>query len=70
MAIPTYDPTNVFARILRGELSCKKIYEDEFALSFHDISPQAPVHALVIPKGAYVNRDDFAARGTDAELAG
>lgn len=65
-----YDPSNVFARILRGELPCKKVYEDEFALAFHDISPQAPVHVLVIPKGAYVSWDDFSATADDAEIAG
>lgn len=56
-----YDPNNVFAKILRGEIPCKKVYEDDFALAFHDINPQAPVHVLVIPKGAYVSFDDFAA---------
>ena len=65
-----YDQNNIFARILRDELPCNKIYEDEFALAFHDINPQAPVHGLVIPKGAYVDRDDFAANATDAEFAG
>ena len=65
-----YDDTNIFARILRGELPCDKIHEDEFALAFHDINPQAPVHALVIPKGAYVDMNDFAAGATDAEFAG
>ena len=66
----TYDPNNIFARILRGEIPCKKIHEDAYALAFHDINPQAPIHALVIPKGAYVNWDDFAAHGSDAEIAG
>lgn len=65
-----YDEDNVFARILRGELPCNKIYEDDYALSFHDIAPQAPVHALVIPKGPYVSLDDFTANATDAEQAG
>ena len=65
-----YDPSNIFARILRGELPCKKVYEDDFALAFHDISPQAPVHVLVIPKGAYVSWDDFSAKADDAEIAG
>ena len=64
-----YDTNNVFARILRGEIPCKKVYEDEHVLSFHDIQPQAPVHALVIPKGAYVSWDDFHAKASDAELA-
>jgi len=65
-----YDPNNVFARILRGELPCKKVYENEHVLAFHDINPQAPVHILVIPKGAYVSLDDFSAKASDAELAG
>ena len=49
-----YDPSNIFARILRGEIPCRKVYEDEWALAFHDINPLAPVHVLVIPKGAYI----------------
>lgn len=65
-----YDRNNVFARILRGELPCKKVYEDEFALAFHDINPLAPVHVLVIPKGAYVSNVDFAATAPDAAVAG
>ena len=65
-----YDPSNVFARILRGELPCKKVYESEHALAFHDINPQAPVHILVIPRGPYVSWDDFSARASDAEIAG
>ena len=65
-----YDPDNVFARILRGEIPCNGVYEDEWALAFHDIAPQAPVHVLVIPKGAYVGWDDFAARGSSEEIAG
>ncbi len=64
-----YDPDNVFARILRGEIPCKKICEDTVTLAFHDINPKAPTHALVIPKGAYVDHNDFAARATDAEIA-
>ena len=56
--MPPYDRNNVFARILRGELPCKKVYEDEFALAFHDIHPLAPVHVLVIPKGEYVSQAD------------
>ena len=63
-----YDPNNVFARILRGELPCKKVYEDDHVLAFHDIRPQAPVHVLVIPKGAYVSMDDFSERASDAEI--
>lgn len=65
-----YDDTNIFARILRGELPSKKVYEDEWALAFHDIAPQAPVHILVIPKGRYVSWDDFSAQAPDAEIAG
>jgi histidine triad (HIT) family protein len=65
-----YDDSNIFARILRGELPCKKVHEDEFSLAFHDINPQAPLHILVIPKGPYVSWDDFSARGSDAEIAG
>ncbi len=65
-----YDDTNIFARILRGEIPSKRVYEDEYALAFHDISPQAPVHILVIPKGAWVSWDDFSARASDSEIAG
>ena len=65
-----YDSSNIFARILRGEIPCSKVYEDEHALAFNDINPQAPVHVLVIPKGAYVSMDDFSARAAEAELAG
>jgi diadenosine tetraphosphate (Ap4A) HIT family hydrolase len=65
-----YDPNNIFARILRGEIPCKKVYEDEYALAFHDINPQAPVHLLVIPKGPYVSFDDFSEKATDAEIVG
>lgn len=65
-----YDDSNIFARILRGEIPAKRVYEDDFALAFHDISPQAPIHVLVIPKGAYVSWDDFSARAPDAEIAG
>lgn len=56
-----YDTNNIFAKILRGEIPCNKVYEDEFALAFHDINPQAPVHVLVIPKGEYVSMADFSA---------
>ncbi len=66
----TYDDSNVFAKILRGEAPCRTIYEDEHALAFHDIAPQAPVHALVIPKGAYVSMADFSAKASEAEQAG
>ena len=65
-----YDENNVFAKILRGEIPCKKVYEDAHALAFHDINPQAPVHILVIPKGPYVSWDDFSERASDAEIAG
>ena len=65
-----YDDRNIFARILRGELPCTAVYEDEWALAFHDINPQAPVHVLVIPKGAYVSWDDFSARAGANEIAG
>jgi len=65
-----YDDSNVFAKILRGEIPSKKVYEDEFALAFHDINPQAPVHVLVIPKGRYVSMVDFAAKASPAEMAG
>lgn len=65
-----YDDTNIFARILRGELPSNKVYEDDWALAFHDIAPQAPVHILVIPKGRYVSWDDFSAQASDAEIAG
>jgi diadenosine tetraphosphate (Ap4A) HIT family hydrolase len=64
-----YDPNNVFAKILRGEIPCKKVYEDTHVLAFHDINPLTPVHVLVIPKGAYVSSDDFGANASDAELA-
>lgn len=65
-----YDESNVFAKILRGELPSRKVYEDEWALAFHDINPLAPVHILVIPKGPYVSWDDFSAKASDPEIAG
>jgi histidine triad (HIT) family protein len=65
-----YDPSNIFARILRQEVPCRKVYEDEHALAFHDINPAAPVHILVVPKGAYVSWDDFAERARAEEIAG
>ena len=65
-----YDDGNIFARILRGEIPSKKVYEDDFALAFHDINPAAPIHILVIPKGAYVSWDDFSAHASDAEISG
>ncbi len=64
-----YDDGNVFARILRGELPCERVFEDEHVLAFKDINPQTPVHILVIPKGRYVSMDDFSARASDAEIA-
>ena len=65
-----YDDQNIFAKILRGEIPNRTVYEDAFALAFHDIAPQAPHHILVIPKGAFVSWDDFSTRGSDAEIAG
>lgn len=65
-----YDDDNVFAKILRGELPCNKVYEDEWTLAFHDIRPQAPVHVLVIPKGKWVGWDDFSSRASADEIAG
>ena len=64
-----YDRNNVFARILRGELPCDKVYEDEHVLAFRDINPQAPVHILVIPKGEYASFDDFAQNASAAQMA-
>lgn len=64
-----YDETNIFARILRGEIPCKTVYADEHVLAFEDINPQAPTHILVIPRGAYVSWDDFSARASEAEIA-
>jgi histidine triad (HIT) family protein len=65
-----YDDQNVFARILRGEIPCKKVYEDEWSLAFHDINPHAPIHVLVLPKHRYVSMADFSARASEAEIAG
>ena len=65
-----YDDNNIFAKILRGEIPCKKIYEDEYVLSFYDVNPQKKIHALVIPKGEYVNLDDFANNASEKEIAG
>ena len=65
-----YDDNNIFAKILRGEISCDKIYEDEFVLSFHDINPQKKIHALVIPKGKYMNLDDFSLNASSEEMVG
>lgn len=66
----SYDPNNIFARILRGEIPAKKLFEDEWALAFPDINPRAPVHVLIIPKGAYVSFADFAALASAEEIAG
>jgi histidine triad (HIT) family protein len=65
-----YDDANIFAKILRDEIPSKRVYEDEHAIAFHDINPQAPTHILVIPRGSYVSWDDFSARASDAEIAG
>src|SRR5690606_31740995 len=65
-----YDDGNVFAKILRGEIPCRKVFESAHALAFHDINPQAPVHVLVIPRGRYVSMDDFTATASEAEIAG
>jgi diadenosine tetraphosphate (Ap4A) HIT family hydrolase len=64
----SYDPNNIFAKILRGEIPCDKIYEDEHVLAFRDIRPQAKVHALVIPKGSYVSAQDFSEKASEAEI--
>ncbi len=69
-ATQPYDDQNIFAKILRGEIPSNRVYDDEFAIAFHDINPQAPTHLLVIPRGAYVSWDDFSARAGDAEIAG
>ena len=67
-ATKPYDDNNIFARILRGELACKKVYEDEHVLAFHDINPLSPTHILVIPKGRYVSWDDFSRNAKDGEI--
>lgn len=69
-ATQPYDDQNIFAKILRGEIPSKRVYEDDFAIAFHDINPQAPTHLLVIPRGPYVSWDDFSARASDVEIAG
>ena len=69
-ATQPYDDSNIFARILRGEIPSKKVYEDEHVLAFHDINPLAPTHILVIPKGPYVSWDDFSAKASDEEIGG
>ena len=65
-----YDENNIFAKILRGEIPSKPVYDDEWAYAFEDINPQAPVHTLVIPKGPYVSWDDFSAKASADEIAG
>lgn len=65
----SYDTDNIFAKILRGEIPCDKVYEDDHVLAFKDIRPQAKVHVLVIPKGAYLSAQDFGAKASDAEIA-
>ncbi len=65
-----YDNNNIFAKILRGEIPCKKIYEDNYVLSFHDINPQKKIHALVIPKGKYIDLDDFSEKASSDEMVG
>ena len=66
----TYDENNIFAKILRGEIPCKKIYEDDYILSFHDIDPKKKIHVLVIPKGKYVDLDDFSENASSDEIVG
>ena len=66
----SYDNNNIFAKILRGEIPCKKIYEDDFVLSFYDINPQKKIHALVIPKGKYLDLDDFSTNASPNEMVG
>ena len=68
-ATEPYDDSNIFARILRGEIPSKRVFEDEHVLAFHDINPLAPTHILVIPKGRYVSWDDFSQNGSDSEIA-
>jgi len=65
-----YDDQNIFAKILREEIPCDKIYEDDFVLSFHDINPQKKIHALIIPKGKYIDLDDFSLRASSEEMVG
>ena len=65
-----YDKNNIFAKILRGEIPCKKIYEDEYVLAFYDINPQKKVHALIISKGEYVDLDDFSLKASTKEISG
>jgi histidine triad (HIT) family protein len=66
----SYDTNNIFAKILRGEIPCKKVFENEHVIAFHDIAPKAPVHILVLPRGPYVGMDDFTAKASPEEIAG
>ena len=66
----SYDENNIFAKILKGEIPCKRIYENEYVLSFYDINPQKKIHALIIPKGKYIDLDDFNAKASDKEIVG
>ncbi len=66
----SYDNNNIFAKILRGEIPCKKIFENDYVLSFYDINPQKKIHALVIPKGKYINLDDFNNKASNEEIVG
>lgn len=68
--VGVYDPQNVFAKILCGEIPSKRVFENEYAIAFHDIAPVAPIHVLVIPRGAYISWADFSATASDAEIAG
>lgn len=69
-ALGDYDPNNIFARILRGEIPSKRVYEDDWAIAFHDINPQAPIHVLVIPRGPFRSWADFSAHASTDEIAG
>ncbi|HEX8555592.1 MAG TPA: histidine triad nucleotide-binding protein [Sphingomonas sp.] len=69
-ATQPYDSNNIFARILRDEIPSKRVHEDDWAIAFHDVNPQAPTHILVIPRGAYVSWDDFSARASAEEITG
>jgi len=64
----SYDKNNIFAKILRGEIPCKKVYENEYVLAFHDINPQKKIHILVIPKNEYIDLDDFTNKASDKEI--
>ena len=65
-----YDKNNIFAKILRGEIPCKKVYEDKYVLAFHDVNPQKKIHVLVIPKGQYIDLDDFSSKASEKEISG